>query len=813
MSDYKLLGHDYTTPDLVAKVTGRAKYAEDYRADGMLFCKLLLSPMPHCRVRRIDAQAALALPGVKGILTADDLPAPPKSAAPADAGPALAPEMALTNEPVYKGEPILAVAAVSESIAAEAIEKIVLDLEPLPFVVDPLESLRPDGPNARREGNAFVGGKLKTVKWTSQDFAGAPDGALPRGEAGTQWTYGDVDAGFEHADLVLDETFHTQSTSHQPLETRSAMAYWQNGKLHLHCSTQSVSRTVASVAQWVGIPPEQVVVISEYTGGGFGSKIPGTVTVAIPALLAKKLGAPVMMRVSREEEHFIGRSRPSLLARVRIGFRKDGRVTAVDMFVVQDAGPYEDQFDLEAAPIMCSLGYQPLAMRFRGISVLTNTPPPTSQRAPGGAQQNAIMEPLLAKAARRLSIDPVALHRINAPSGKAPLGGPGKDGKRSYVTSAFVPDAIDRGAALFDWQARKARSGKRMGTKARGLGISVSPFIGGYSINYDGLMTIRPDGKLYVQSGVGNLGTHSVMDTARVAAEVLDVPWEDVEVVWGDTSRNLPWTCTSDGSQTVHAVSRSNHAAAMDARQKLQEIAAKTHGGTPAHYTVAKGRVSGPGGTLTLAQAAQKAIALGGKYDGHELPSDIHAMTQASAKALAGLGLMGVAKDNYPHDGETHSYVVGFAEVEVDVDTGVVKLIDYAAVADVGTVINPRSLGGQVLGGGCLGIGHAITQRTVYDHHYGVPLAVRFHHTKPLTIMDVPVNMKSAAVDKPDPETPVGARGVGEPPVGAGVGAVLAAIIDAVGDEAFKRCPVTPETLLASLEAGHQMQDVLSAYL
>ncbi|HEY7290008.1 MAG TPA: xanthine dehydrogenase family protein molybdopterin-binding subunit [Vicinamibacterales bacterium] len=811
MSDHKLLGHNYTTPDLVAKVTGRAKYAEDYRADGLLFCKLLLSPMPHCRVRRIDAAAALAIPGVKGILTADDLPKPPKDAV-SGAG-ALAPELALTNEPVYKGEPILAVAATSESIAAEAVERITLDLETLPFVVDPLVSLRPDGANARREGNAFVGGKLKTVKWTAQDFANASGGALPLGEHGTQWVYGDLDAGFKQADLVLDETFHTQSTSHQPLETRSAMAYWQNGKLYLHCSTQSVSRTVASVAQWVGIPPEQVVIISEYTGGGFGSKIPGTVNVTVPALFARKLGAPVMMRISREEEHFIGRSRPSLLARVKIGFRKDGRITAVDMFVLQDAGPYEDQFDLEAAPTMCSLAYQPLAMRFRGLSVLTNTPPPTSQRAPGGAQQNAIMEPLLAKAAHRLKIDPVALHRINAPSGKALMGGPDKDGKRSHVTSAFVPEAIDRGAALFNWDDRKARSGKRMGSKARGIGVSVSPFIGGYSINYDGLMTIRPDGKLYVQSGVGNLGTHSVIDTARVAAEVLDVPWELVEVVWGDTSKNLPWTCTSDGSQTIHAVSRSNHAAAMDAKLKLQEIAAKTHGGSPAQYNVAGGRVSGPGGSLTLAQAAQKAIALGGRYDGHELPSDIHAMTRASAKALAGLGLMGVAKDNYPHDGETHSYVVGFAEVEVDVETGAIKLVDYAAVGDVGTVVNPRSLGGQILGGGCLGIGHALTQRTVYDHHYGVPLAVRFHHTKPLTIMDVPVNMKHGAVDIPDPETPVGARGVGEPPVGAGVGAVLAAIIDAVGDDVFRRCPVTPGSLLASLEAGRAAQDALDAYL
>src|SRR5262249_3870081 len=228
----------------------------------------------------------------------------------------------------------------------------------------------------------------------------------------------------------------------------------------------------------------------------------------------------------------------------------------------------------EAAPMMSPLASQPIAMRFRGLSVLTNTPPPTSQRAPGGAQMNAIMEPLLAKAAHQLKIDAVALHRINAPSGKAPFGGPGKDGKRSYVTSAFVPQAIDRGAELFQWNERKARSGKRNGTKARGLGISVSPFIGGYSIGYDSLMTIRPDGKLYVQSGVGNLGTHSVIDTARVAAEVLDMPWEDVEVIWGNTSRNLPYTCTSDGSQTIHAMSRSNHAGAMDVKHKLQEVAA-----------------------------------------------------------------------------------------------------------------------------------------------------------------------------------------------------------------------------------------------
>jgi CO/xanthine dehydrogenase Mo-binding subunit len=255
----------------------------------------------------------------------------------------------------------------------------------------------------------------------------------------------------------------------------------------------------------------------------------------------------------------------------------------------------------------------------------------------------------------------------------------------------------------------------------------------------------------------------------------------------------------------------------MDAKQKLLEIAAKDLGGRPDDYLVGGARVyhhRDRSRHLTFEQAAQRALQLGGKYDGHELPADIHATTRVSAAALAGQGLMGVAKDTYPHDGETHSYVVGFAEVEVDIETGAVKLIEYTAVADVGTVMNPRSLSGQVLGGGCLGIGHALTQKTVYDQHYGVPLAVRFHYNKPLTILDVPADgMHQAALDIPDPETPVGARGVGEPPVGAGVGAVLAAIAAAVGDDVFRRCPVTPDVILAALEAGHRAHDVLTAYI
>jgi CO/xanthine dehydrogenase Mo-binding subunit len=294
------------------------------------------------------------------------------------------------------------------------------------------------------------------------------------------------------------------------------------------------------------------------------------------------------------------------------------------------------------------------------------------------------------------------------------------------------------------------------------------------------------------------------------------MPWDRVVVNWGSTAKNLPWSAMSVGSQTTHAMTRANMAGAVDARMKLQEIAAQDLGGAPAEYAVGNERVyrrGNPARGLTYAQAAARAIELGGKYDGHEVPDDIHPFTKKSAAALAGLGLMGVAKDTYPRDGDTYSFVVGFAEVEVDLETGTTRLVDYLAVGDVGTVINPRSLHGQLLGGINLGVGHALMQKWVYDARYGVPLAKRFHHTKPLTMLDIPTDMHTEALGMADPETPVGARGVGEPPVGAGYGSVMNAIADAVGEEVFRRAPVTPDLVLTWLEHRKRLHDPLVAHI
>jgi xanthine dehydrogenase molybdenum-binding subunit len=572
---------------------------------------------------------------------------------------------------------------------------------------------------------------------------------------------------------------------------------------------------VMSVSRWLDLPPENIVLISEFCGGGYGAKGTGSVTDIIPALLSKKTGTPVQMRISREEEHGIGGARPALHGRMKVGFTKEGRITAVDMFTVVEGGPYGPGGDGNSASRFASLLFQPEAMRWRGVTSITNTPPRRAQSQPGGMQGIVLMEPVVAKAARKLGVDQVEIRKINAPAGKAKFGPANARGERTYSTSCFLKEALDQGRTLFKWDEKIAQSGKRQGSKVRGSGVAVSAYNAG-SVGFDGLFILKPDGKLYVQTGIGNLGTESWSDCQRVTAEMLGVPWEKVEITWGDTSKNLPWSCVSGGSQTIHAHTRTAHAVAMDGIKKLQQIAAKDLGGKPEDYVVANERVArkGGGAGMTLAKAAQRAIELGGIFDGHEVPKEVNAFTKRSAAELTGQGLMGIARDSYPRDGATLSFTVAFAEVEVDLETGVYKITDFASVADVGTVIHPAALGGQILGRSILGIGHAIGQKWVYDQKYGVALARRFYQNKPPTILDIPQTFNAEAVGLPDPETPTGVRGVGEPPVGAAYGAIMNAIADALGDEVFRRAPVSLDIVLNAIENGGQRtHEALTAHI
>jgi CO/xanthine dehydrogenase Mo-binding subunit len=797
---YDLLGKNFVPPDIHGKVTGKAKYAEDFRAEGMVFCRLLLSSMPHARVRNIDASQALALPGVLGILTADDVPAQPPPGDPI-----------LTNEPLFVGAPILAVAAQSETLAQDAIDLIKIDYEELPFCVDPLVSLYPGGPDARLDGNVvdnrLIGPpNLKAQKWTAGDFARAAEGQLPTGEPVLEWSYGDIDAGFANAALVLDESFVTAGMSHHSMEPRSAMAYWENGKCFVFGSTQSQSFVVPALAGLIGVSPDDLVYVAETCGGGFGSKGSAYPIMAVPAHMAKKINRPVMMRISRAEEYFLGAARTGFQGRIRMGFDAAGRVTAADLYIVQENGPTTGFPDWPSSGETVSILYQPPAMRFRGLAVMTNTPPRSAQRGPGHNQTVSAIEPLIDKAAKQLGIDRYEIRRINGPGPNAVLGE-----NRAPVTSCYLREAMEKGAALFNYDEKKALSGRRTGSKVTGIGIGQAFHPAGFA-GFDGLVRITPDGKIHIHTGIGNLGTYSHTGTSRIAAEVLKANWDNCIVERGDTRKGLPWNIGQFGSNTSFTMARTNFAAATAALAKLKEIAAMDLGGAPDDYDVGGDRVFAKADStkgLTYAQAAQRAIELGGKFDGHENPTDINPMTAAAAMSLAGTGLIGAAKDNLALTAQPAAFVAGFMQIELDVETGAFDIVDYVAVADCGTVIHPQGLATQIKGGAVMGFGLAALERHIYDPQNGLPATVGLYQAKPASYLDVPATMTTDAVDMADPQSPLGTKGIGEPVMGAGASALLCAISDALGGHYFNRVPVSRDMIVNALTQRPQSHQPL----
>ena len=800
MNQFKLLGKNFTPPDVVAKVTGQAKYAEDFRAEGMVFCRFLPSPFPHARVKSIDASEALKMEGVYGILTADDVPKQPAPAAPI-----------LTNEPHYVGEPVLALAAADETTVQNALEKIKIEWEPLPFTVNPLTSLRPDPVDARLDGNIGANGvKFGTLRWTKEDFDSAKDGVLPMGKAAQEWAWGELDEAFKKSKIIYDESFVTASNSHHSMEPRTTMAYWQNGKCFVYGSTQSQSFVVPPLAGYIGIKPDELVYVAEFCGGGFGSKGSAYPTMAIAPLMSKKIGRPVMMRVSRFEEFAIGSARNGFQGRVKLGFAENGKLLAADLYIVQESGANMGFWDFRNAADLLSIMYQPEAMRWRGVPVFCNTPTRTAQRGPGYNQMAYIMEPLIDRAARELNIDRVEMRRLNGPDMNGTVGP-----KRSPVSSCYVKDALAKGAERFQWSERIKRSGQRKGSKVTGIGVGQAYHPAGFA-NFDGLCRITPDGMLHIHTGVGNLGTFSHTGTSRIAAEVLKYDWEKCNVVRGDTRKNLPWNIGQFGSNTSFTMARTNYVAAMDALNKLKEIAAKDLGGKPDDYEIDGDRVfakNAPGRGMTYAKAAQRAIALGGKFSGQEMPEGINPMTQASVKALAGSGLIGVAQDKLPM-GEIGAFAVAFVEIELDLETGQHRIIDALNVGDCGTVIHPMGLETQLKGATVQGISAATLEGMIYDPQNGLPGVTGFYQAKPATYLDVPSQMQADWVDKPEPLSPLGTKGIGEPPLGSAATAMLCAISDALKGHVFNRTPVKADMILnhlANRPQAHQPTQIHTA--
>lgn len=792
------IGKNYTPPDAIGKVTGEIRYVEDYRREGMVYARLYTSPVPSGRVVRIDAEEALRMDGVLGVLTAQDLP------------PTDAPEepMLASADVTYVGQPILAIAAISDEIAEAALERVRVDFEYREFVTDPLESLTAGGPDAYPDGNvlnqteeladenATIRGGFTRIKWPAAEIARLRNGQEPQGvDYAGGWEYGDLQAGFEEADVVVQESFVTAGTPHHSLEPRSAMSYWENGKCYFHGSTQSQSAVLESLAAMLGIAEQDLVLINQATGGGFGSKGRSYPMMGVCGHFSRILNRPVQLRITREQEYYVGVGRPGMQGWVKVGAKADGRITAIDVIIISDGGP-TGRNSASASAEHLSVVYTPGAMRLRNIPVFTNTTPKGAQRGPGQNEMSAAIAPIMDKVARQLNMDRMEFRRVNAPHSDSPVY---QD--RGPLTSAFMTEAIDKVSDLFNWRERESQPRSRNGNKVRGLGVGMGYHAAGGN-GYDGLVRITPDGRIHLHSGAGNLGTYSYADTTRAAAEVLQCRWESCEIVAGRTDLNLPHASAQGGSNTIFTHTRTNWVAAEDAVQKLKEIAAAELGGNAADYSIGDERVfrsDDPARGLTYGEAAALAIEMGGAFSGQEFPEDINPITRRSVQALAGTGLIGVAKDKLPKRGISPGLMVSMAEVEIDLDTGKYQVLDYVGVADCGKVIHPHGLSQQINGGAVWGIGMAGFERHVYDPQNGLPANVGIYQAKLPTILDVPAEMKNGAVDIPDPYNPAGGRGVGEPAQGAAVAAITSAIADALDGHLFNGVPVTPDMIVNHL--------------
>lgn len=479
----------------------------------------------------------------------------------------------------------------------------------------------------------------------------------------------------------------------------------------------------------------------------------------------------------------------------KIGFGADGRVLALDSFVVQDNGSTSGFWDFQNFGMASSVIFQPEAMRFRGIPVLTNTPPKGPQRGPGENQTANVLEPIMDKAARQLGIDRLALRLVNTPGGG--LGG--KIGpKREPLTSAYLREGLEQAAAKFGYADRIKKTGKQANGKIRSVGIGQAYHAAGYN-GWDGMVRITPDGKLHVHTGVGNLGTYSYAATARVAAEVLGFDWNNTVIERGGSLKAMPFNIGQFGSNTSFTMTRTNFAAGMAAKGLLLEIGALMMGGKADDYDLKNERVVSKNGSssISFADAAKKAIELGGKFDGHELDPALKGLTKMAANMIKGTGLVAAAKDKLPKTGTVPALAAAFIEIELDPETGKVEILDYLGVADVGQVLHPQGLDAQIRGAAIMGFGLAATERYIYDPAYGRPNATGLYQSKPPTYLDVPVKLASLAVEGAhDPQNPVGAKGVGEPIQGSASSAYLSAVSDALGGHLFNRVPVVADMII-----------------
>jgi len=531
MTPLKTVGHATQRIDALQRVTGKAKYTGDIHLPGMLYARVLRSPHPHARIRKIDVSKALALPGVKAILTNENCDVLWGSGDQIN-------QRRLFNNPVrFAGDPVAAVAAINRHIAEDATHLIEVEYEVLPFLMDLEEALKPGAIEIHPGGNL------------------SPNNQRQRQP--NVYRRGSVADGLKAADRVFEDKFTTVHHNNAQLELRVAVAEWKGDKVTVYASTQGISNCRTDIARDLKIPAENVRVICEYMGGGFGNKNQNQDFDLMAAVLSKQAGAPVKLEFTRKEDFVAVHGRWSSRQSYKVGVKNDGTLTAIQLTALTGAGAYrKSSCDLAGTEI-----YQVPNLETSVSPVYTNTAVAANYRAPAYPQGVFGIESLMDDVAYALKMDPVEFRLKNMTR---------KFRDQTPYTSCGLEDCIRKGAEAFGWKQRwKPEPGSGAGPVKRGAGMAMGMFGSGLGRSS---AVVRLDGKgqYHLHVGVTDVGTAAKTTMGLIAAEELGVPLEKVNVVWGDTD-TCPYSVGESGSRTTVQTGMAVIEAVRDLKKQIAE--------------------------------------------------------------------------------------------------------------------------------------------------------------------------------------------------------------------------------------------------
>ena len=748
------IGRSLPRVDGGEKASGLTHFAADLAQPGTLHARLVLSHHAHARIVKVDARAAEALAGVVGVFTGRDLPLGKQDPADRNRCP-----LAL-DDVRFVGHPVAAVVAESEAVAEDAAALVVVEYEVLPAAVDALDAMRPEAPVVREAGSE--GDEAELGQHGAAGGGGTLKEALPPNVASTQhFTRGDVAKGFAEAHVVIERTYRTSMVHQGYLEPRAALASVDAlGNVTVWSATQALFYTRSEVAEALGLAEHQVRVVATPLGGGFGGKF--VLLEPLVAALALAVKRPVSLVLTRTEEFLMTTPAPPSRFELKTGVAKDGTLTALQARVIFDAGAYAGA-PVGIACLMLGSCYRLPHMDIRGYEVLTHKPGNGAYRAPGAVQAAFALESQMDDMARALDLDPLDFRLQNA-SGEGDLMANGNKWPRIGLRPCLEK--------LKEERDRRRASPPSHPLAKRGVGVALGGWMGGIE-PANAVCRLERDGTLSIIVGTVDMsGTNTAF--AQIAAESFGLDAGLIRVVNADTEA-APYAGSSGGSKITYTVGAAVEKAARDARQQLFAIAARHLEAAVEDLELVDRAIQvrgAPAKAVPIATLAKASMQFGGKYE----PVYGRGSTATIARAPA--------------------FAAHLAEVEVDTETGHVRVLDHVVVQDVGRALNPAAIEGQIQGAAAQGLGWALLERMPYDAHGQLLSATFMDYAMPAS--ETVAAVRAVFVEVPSEHGPFGAKGVGEPPVVAAPAAIANAVMDATGRR-FTELPITSEAVRRAL--------------